>query len=99
MNYPPFYDIIVSVISGSDEEKVKKEAMALYQLFAEKFMPYSPVPAPISKISNEYRWRILIKDKLDDEKIELLRETIKSYRKVQNTELKVTIDVNPNNML
>ena len=99
LNYPPFYDIIVSVISGSDEEKVKKEAMALYQLFAEKFMPYSPVPAPISKISNEYRWRILIKDKLDDEKIELLRETIKSYRKVQNTELKVTIDVNPNNML
>ena len=58
LNYLPFYDIIVSVISGPDEEKVKKEAMALYQLFAEKFMPYSPVPAPISKISNEYRWRM-----------------------------------------
>ncbi len=99
LNYPPFYDIIVSVISGSDEEKVKNEAMALYQLFAENFTPYSPVPAPISKISNEYRWRILIKDNLDEEKIELLRETIKKYRKVQNTELKVTIDVNPNNML
>lgn len=99
LNYPPFYDIIVSVISGSDEEKVKNEAMALYQLFTENFTPYSPVPAPISKISNEYRWRILIKDNLDDEKIELLRETIKKYRKIQNAELKVTIDVNPNNML
>ncbi len=99
LNYPPFYDIIVSVISGPDEEKVKNEAMALYQLFAENFTPYSPVPAPISKISNEYRWRILIKDNLDDEKFELLRETIKKYRKVQNAELKVTIDVNPNNML
>ncbi|MBR3888126.1 MAG: primosomal protein N' [Clostridia bacterium] len=99
LNYPPFYDIIVSVISGSDEEKVKNEAMALYQLFAENFTPYSPVPAPISKISNEYRWRILIKDNLGDEKIELLRETIKKYRKIQNAELKVTIDVNPNNML
>lgn len=99
LNYPPFYDIIVSVISGSDEEKVKNEAMALYQLFTENFTPYSPVPAPISKISNEYRWRILIKDNLGDEKNELLRETIKKYRKIQNAELKVTIDVNPNNML
>lgn len=99
LNYPPFYDIIVSVISGPDEEKVKNEAMALYQLFAENFTPYSPVPAPISKISNEYRWRVLIKDNLDDEKFELLRETIKKYRKIQNAELKVTIDVNPNNML
>ncbi len=99
LNYPPFCDIIVSVITGADEQKVQKEAMELYTLLVSEFKPYSPVPAPISKINGEYRWRILIKDILDDEKIEKLKNIIDMYRKTQSTDVKMVIDINPNNML
>ncbi len=99
LNYPPFCDIIVSVISGPDEAKVQKEALTLYKLLGERFKPYSPVPAPISKINGDYRWRVLLKDILDDEKMEQLKEVMNKYRKVQSADIKTVIDVNPNNML
>ena len=99
LNYPPFCDIIVSVITGTDEQKVQKEAMELYTLLVSEFKPYSPVPAPISKINGEYRWRILIKDILDDEKIEKLKNIIDMYRKIQSADIKMVVDINPNNML
>lgn len=99
LNYPPFYDIIITVVSGLSEEAVKADADKLYKLFKESFSPYAPVPAPIMKINNEYRWRILIKDNIDDFKIQVLDEIMSKYRKVQDESVKVSIDINPNNML
>ncbi len=99
LNYPPFYDIIITVVSGLDEEVVKTEASKLYKLFKESFSPYAPVPAPIMKINSEYRWRILIKDNIDDFKIQILDEIMSKYRKNQDDSVKVSIDINPNNML
>ena len=99
LNYPPFCDIIVSVISGTDETLVKKEANQLYQLFKPCFEPFSPVPAPITKINNEYRWRILIKDNIDEQKIRQINEIMNNYYKQKSEAVKVSIDINPNNMM
>ena len=99
LNYPPFCDIIVSIISGEDEEKVKSEAISLYQVLQGSFNAYAPVPAPISKINGEYRWRILIKENIDDKKIQDFNELMAKYYKTKNSDVKVSIDINPNNML
>ena len=99
LNYPPFCDIIVSVISGADEALVKSESTKLYQLFKQGFNPFSPVPAPITKINNEYRWRILIKDNIDDYKIQRINEIMNEYYKQKDDAVKVSIDINPNNMM
>ena len=99
LNYPPFCDIIVSVISGADEEMVKVEANQLYQLFKQHFEPFAPVPAPITKINNEYRWRILIKDNIDEHKIQQINDVMNAYYKQKNDLVKVSIDINPNNMM
>ncbi len=99
LNYPPFCDIIVSVISGTDEILVKKEANQLYQLFKQYFEPFSPVPAPITKINNEYRWRILIKDNIDEQKVRQINEIMNKYYKQKDDAVKVSIDINPNNMM
>ena len=99
LNYPPFCDIIVSVISGLDEALVKEEANELYQQFKKAFSPFAPVPAPITKINNEYRWRILIKDNIDDYKIQQINEIINTYYKQKSDAVKVSIDINPNNMM
>ena len=58
-----------------------------------------PVPAPITKINNEYRWRILIKDNIDDVKIQQINAIMNSYYKEKDDSVKVSIDINPNNMM
>ena len=99
LNYPPFCDIIVSVVSGKDEEIVKSEVNRLYELLRTSFNAYMPVPAPISKINGEYRWRILLKEVVDENKLSKFYELVSVFRKTQNGEWKVSVDVNPNNML
>ena len=99
LNYPPFCDIIVSIISGADEELVKKEASKLFDILHTKFNAYLPVPAPISKINNEYRWRILIKENLDYDKLKDFHSLVSEFYKVKSNDVKVSVDVNPNNML
>ena len=99
LNYPPFCDIIVSVVSGLDENKVKAEASKLYHHFKQHFNPFKPVPAPITKINNEYRWRILIKDNIDYVKIQQINDIMNNYYKEKDDLVKVSIDINPNNMM
>ena len=99
LNYPPFCDIIVSVISGKDENIVKAEVTRLYGLLKVNFNAYNPVPAPISKINGEYRWRILIKEKVTDERVSEFYDVISNFRKDQSNDVKVSVDINPNNML
>lgn len=99
LNYPPFCDIIVSIISGADGELVKKEASKLFDILHTKFNAFLPVPAPISKINNEYRWRILIKENLDSDKLKDFHSLVSEFYKVKSNDVKVSVDVNPNNML
>lgn len=99
LNYPPFCDIIISIISGADEELVKKEASKLFDILHTKFNAFLPVPAPISKINNEYRWRILIKENLDSDKLKDFHSLVSEFYKVKSNDVKVSVDVNPNNML
>lgn len=99
LNYPPFCDIIVGILSGSDEENVKKEAFKAYDIFREYFDVYEPIPAPIYKVNNNYRWRILAKSKVNDKAIEELNYCIYKYNRIQDVSIKFSISINPNNML
>ena len=56
------------------------------------------MPAPISKINENYRWRILIKDKISEERITLIRYCLNDFEKVKNKDTKLNFDINPNNM-
>ena len=98
LNYPPFCDIIVFGVSGVKVENVKKAINTLYLELKESFNPFAPTPAPISKINGEYRWRFLIKEQLNDEKKEQIGNYIEKFL-LKKGELKLSVDVNPNNML
>lgn len=99
LNYPPFCDIILCVLSGEDENCVKRKIQEVYDLFHDNFEVYPPIPAPISKINNQYRWRILIKTKINESNIALIQETLEAYEKIKVENVKFNLDINPNNML
>ena len=59
---------------------------------------YNPVTAPISKIKNKYRWRIIAKCNLNNNVINLVNNTLEEYYKLKLKNVRVVADINPNNM-
>ena len=100
MKYPPFCDIIVIGISGANENQIKNVSNLIYsnivKLYKNNFSIYKPLPAPIDKIKNKYRWRIIMKCKLDNNIIDTINSSLNN---INNTKVRISIDVNPNNMM
>lgn len=59
-------------------------------------MVYEPVPAPIDKIKNKYRWRLIIKGKVNNSMIDAINLSLNSIK--QNKSTSIIVDINPNNM-
>lgn len=106
LKYPPFCDIILIGITSSNEEEVINVAQKLHQYLKNKLIEeklgiilYSPVPAPIDKIKNKFRWRIIIKCKFDNTIINTLNDMLEEYYKMRLENTRVIVDLNPNNMM
>ncbi|MCL2015903.1 MAG: primosomal protein N' [Defluviitaleaceae bacterium] len=66
MNYPPFCHIFVVLFSAADEPKIiaaLQKLLAVMQYCNRKgnFELFGPMPAIISKIKKQFRWKLLIK--------------------------------------
>ncbi len=101
--YPPFSDIICVIASGEKPNDVKKVitdfTLNVKKSLEEKNKAYNimgPSPAPISKISNKFRWRVIFKCGADDELREVLRENLSVKKEYDVT---LSMDINPNSVL
>ncbi len=106
LKYPPFCDIILIGITSNNEKEVIEISQKLHQYMKKKLIEeklgiilYSPVPAPIDKIKNKYRWRIIIKCKFDNNIMETIHQMLKEYEKMKKSNTRVIVDLNPNNMM
>ena len=106
LKYPPFCDIIMLGFTSESEINVQKVATEVHTFFKNKIKEnnfpiilYKPVPAPIDKIKNKFRWRIIIKCKFNNEIINAINECINNVFMKNNREVSLIVDVNPNNML
>lgn len=104
LKYPPFCDIIVIGFNSIDEEEIKKVSNLAYEfiinnLDKEEFKIFKPMPSPIDKIQNKYRWRIIIKGNMNEKANEVLNQLLETLYKKDYKKTKITIDVNPNNMV
>ena len=103
LKYPPFCDVISIVSSGEKASDVKEVTEKICKKIIDNFEKeqiYShiigPSPAPIPKISNRYRWRILIKCINDSKVRDILRGCVKNDAK---RDVILSLDINPNNIL
>ena len=109
LKYPPFCDIIVIGVSSKDEQITMKVAQSLHKYLKDRvenenigIMLYKALPAPIDKIKNKYRWRILIKCKFGEDIIDLMNNTMEKAQTIKyckNGDANISIDVNPTNMI
>ena len=105
LKYPPFCDIILIGFSSTNEEQVKNISQKIYENITKKtenmdnIQIYKPMPSPIDKIQNKFRWRIIIKCNMTEEINNILNQELKKLYEQNNKDLRVAIDVNPNNMI
>ena len=103
LKYPPFCDIILFGISSFNKEEIQKASEKLYAILKkyseDKLQVMPPLPAPIDKIKNRYRWRIVTKCKLSNSVIEIINKSLEEFYKLKYKNIKISCDANPNNML
>ena len=109
--YAPFNNMISVVVSGENENLVKKNIQNMYDSIiyllkgrgiTDFEFILGPNPCSISKINQNYRWQILFKD--DNIEINLLKGIIKyicitKRDVVFSKEINISIDINPNSVL
>lgn len=104
LTYPPFCDIIQITLFGKKEIDVQNLSLdafnKLKQYMSEftnkKIMQvYPPVVSIVSKINNEYRWKISIKCKYNEKISNSLKEFMKEYQ--DNDKIRLSIDINSRN--
>ena len=101
--YPPFCDIVHIVVSGEDLQYVKENMAQIFESLKtslEENEVYAtligPSPSPVAKISNRYRWRVLIKCENNERLRSILREKIVE---VTRKDISVNIDINPTSII
>ncbi|MCC8169820.1 MAG: hypothetical protein LIO59_05580 [Oscillospiraceae bacterium] len=103
MWYPPFSKIICVQFQGASQTLVPQAAkfylkqLGALSLLKQKIQILGPIPSPISRIKNKYRWQMLIKCRNDDELDKILRDAETACRKNKNYKaVSIIIDKNPN---
>ncbi|MDR1630373.1 MAG: primosomal protein N' [Oscillospiraceae bacterium] len=105
MIYPPFCDMCMVVFVGEDEGTVKKGANwfldALKELNSgefsdQKLIVLGPLPLRVAKVSNKYRYRLIIKCKNTSRFREFMKKLLVAFGK-ERAFAKVTAvaDINP----
>ena len=105
LKYPPFCDIITICISSEDEKTTIETIKKLHTYLKKKIKTdnigvilYSPLPAPIDKIKNKYRWRMIIKCKFGEDIVKFINGMLEEYNKYKKNNTKISIALNPSNM-
>ena len=105
LKYPPFCDIIVIGFSGENQKEISNVSEFVYNLLKTNLEKYDvkvfmPMPAPIDKIKNKYRWRIIAKGNVTEEVTIVINKCLqKFYESGIGKKTNIAVDVNPNNMM
>ena len=104
LKYPPFCDIILIGFNSLIENEIIKVSDMVYTYLKDKldeqtFIILKPMPSPVDKIQNRYRWRIIIKGNMTDTANQIINNCLKQVYESNFKNTRVTVDINPNSML
>ena len=103
--FPPFCDFVLIMISGAEEPEVLSQTLKvdsrLRELLKNEYpeLPmyiFGPFEAPVYKVNNIYRMRIILKCQTSKRLREMTRRLLCEFAK--SRKVSVTADVNPSNL-
>ncbi len=102
LNYPPFCDIILIRFTGKSLSEIQKISELVYKKINsvknDNIQIYKPVPSPIDKIKNKYRWRIIMKCKVTSRVLDIINFAIEDERIKKCKDTSIVVDINPSTM-
>jgi primosomal protein N' (replication factor Y) len=105
--FPPFCDIALIALSSSLEKELQRVSALLSEQIAElskgsfKDIPlviFGPFEAPVYKVENKYRLRTVIKCRLNKRSREFFATLLKSFAKMNNKSVSMSVDFNPSSI-
>ncbi|MBU3153855.1 primosomal protein N' [Clostridium estertheticum] len=105
MNYPPFASILVITMSSEDENMLIKNIQNVGENLKYKIKDNSeitllgPCTCGVSKIKNFYRWQIIIKGDINETIALEIKNSVYELVKNVYSSIRVSIDINPSNMI
>ena len=104
LKYPPFCDIILIGFNSLVENEIIEVSNKVYKylksnLDGQDFIVLKPMPSPIDKIQNRFRWRIIIKGNMTQEANSIINNCLKEVYDANYKSTRITVDVNPNSMI
>jgi primosomal protein N' (replication factor Y) len=103
LKYPPFCDIILIRLVGKNISEIQNVSQRMYMVLDKvldktQVVLYKPVPSPVDKIQNKYRWRIILKGKVNGKLLDCIKYSMKEEFTGKIKDTTITVDINPNNM-
>ncbi len=104
MDYPPFSNIFTVVFSGKNEKEVIESAMYLSEIMIyynrkKQFEILGPTPAILSKVKQEYRWRILVKCKEEERLRQFALYCCEKWQQHKKWDVLLNLTMNPVNVV
>uniref|UniRef100_UPI004056D4C1 replication restart helicase PriA n=1 Tax=Candidatus Electronema sp. TaxID=2698783 RepID=UPI004056D4C1 len=106
LGYPPFGRLINLRFSGENESQVeaaaKTAAALLRAVILQNSLPadiLGPAPAPLSLIKNRFRWQLLLKGTRPEILHWLCDQLLREKGKICGKKVRLTVDVDPENMM
>ena len=103
LGYPPYYFTIGITLSHKKEEEVLRRAYQVMEILRSGLSDASvilgPTPKPIARTHNLYHYQILIKYRLEDELASTLNQVLALTQERENSELRLSIDHEPQQFL
>lgn len=86
------------------ENEIKEISQKVYTYLNQKldlknFKIFRAMPSPIDKIQNRYRWRLIVKGKMTDDSNIVFNKLLRNIYQLNLKNTRVSIDINPNNMI
>lgn len=104
MYYPPFGKILLVNASSRNEVSLKnfmnnlRDELGFIAKDEDNIEILGPVPCIISKIKDNFRWQIIFKGDLSLDFCKKIKDKLYQLNKNVYNEIKVYIDINPNNL-
>lgn len=104
MDYPPFGKILLINGSSKDENNLIEFMKTLGDELKNNLNKegniqiLGPSSCIIGKLKEHYRWQIIIKGNLNEEILLKIKEKVYEFTKKVYNNIKISIDINPNNM-
>jgi len=105
-DYPPFSKIIRIILSSNNTYRAEKSALEIAMRLkdwiakmslTERLIVMGPAPCVIEKIRGEYRFNILIKNKLEDKGHNIILSFLRKI--ILPDDIKMVVDVDPTDIL